>query len=118
MKTITEPMKLEKMKILELTADHLTVEWYQDKHRSTYSIVGLRKGCPCATCRTEKDKMAANPLAVLSAPPSQQYTIDDLAPVGRYAVNFLFSDGHSSGLYAFDYLRGLCPCGACQQATK
>ena len=27
--------------------------------------------------------------------------------VGAYAVQFSFSDGHNTGIYAFDYLRGL-----------
>lgn len=27
--------------------------------------------------------------------------------VGNYALRFQFSDGHGSGLYSFDYLRGL-----------
>lgn len=27
--------------------------------------------------------------------------------VGNYAVSLVFSDGHSSGIYSWDYLRGL-----------
>jgi len=30
--------------------------------------------------------------------------IDDLQPVGNYAVRPVFSDGHDSGLYSWDYL--------------
>ncbi len=30
--------------------------------------------------------------------------IDDLAPVGHYAVQPRFSDGHDSGIYSWDYL--------------
>jgi DUF971 family protein len=33
--------------------------------------------------------------------------IDDLQPVGRYAVRIVFSDGHDSGLYSWDELRRL-----------
>jgi DUF971 family protein len=33
--------------------------------------------------------------------------IVDLEPVGNYAVKPVFSDGHSSGLYSWDYLLGL-----------
>jgi DUF971 family protein len=28
-------------------------------------------------------------------------------PVGGYAIQFEFSDGHRTGLYAFDYLKSL-----------
>jgi DUF971 family protein len=35
-------------------------------------------------------------------------TIGDIEIVGRYALNFRWSDGHSTGIYSFRYLRGLC----------
>ena len=34
--------------------------------------------------------------------------------VGNYAVQFSFSDGHSTGIYAYEYLRTLCPCEQCK----
>jgi len=37
--------------------------------------------------------------------------------VGRYALQIYWSDGHSSGIYTFDYLRGLCPCTECEAAS-
>jgi DUF971 family protein len=33
--------------------------------------------------------------------------------VGRYALQIHWSDGHSSGIYTFTYLRTLCPCTEC-----
>lgn len=33
--------------------------------------------------------------------------ITDVQPVGSYAVKLVFSDGHDSGLYSWDYLHGL-----------
>ena len=33
--------------------------------------------------------------------------------VGRYALQIFWNDGHSAGIYAFDYLRSLCPCPEC-----
>ena len=38
--------------------------------------------------------------------------------VGRYALQFLWSDGHDTGLYSFDLLRGLCRCDACSQEPQ
>ncbi len=35
-------------------------------------------------------------------------TITDLKPVGNYAVQPFFSDGHDTGLYSWDYLYELC----------
>ena len=34
--------------------------------------------------------------------------IVDLAPVGHYAIQPTFSDGHDSGIYSWDVLHGLC----------
>jgi DUF971 family protein len=38
---------------------------------------------------------------------SDELTIRDLSLVGRYALNFKWSDGHDSGIYSFRYLREL-----------
>lgn len=34
--------------------------------------------------------------------------IDAVKPVGRYAVQLVFDDGHDTGLYSWDYLYELC----------
>jgi DUF971 family protein len=34
-------------------------------------------------------------------------TIQSVEPVGNYAVKLVFSDGHATGLYAWDYLYSL-----------
>lgn len=33
--------------------------------------------------------------------------VDEAEPVGRYAVRLKFSDGHSSGIFSWDYLHEL-----------
>ena len=34
-------------------------------------------------------------------------TIEGIEPVGNYALKFIFSDGHDSGFYSFNYLHEL-----------
>jgi DUF971 family protein len=34
-----------------------------------------------------------------------------LEPVGNYAIQPFWKDGHSYGIYNWEYLRQLCPCG-------
>ncbi len=34
--------------------------------------------------------------------------IVDIKPVGHYALQFVFDDGHDTGLYSWDYLHQLC----------
>jgi DUF971 family protein len=39
---------------------------------------------------------------------SENIEIRDLSLVGRYALNFRWSDGHETGIYSFRYLREFC----------
>jgi DUF971 family protein len=34
-------------------------------------------------------------------------------PVGKYAINFRWNDGHSSGIYSWEFLRRECACPEC-----
>jgi DUF971 family protein len=36
-----------------------------------------------------------------------------ITAVGGYAIQFDWSDGHNTGVYSYDYLRGICPCPHC-----
>jgi len=40
-------------------------------------------------------------------------TAVDSMPVGNYAVQFLWSDAHYTGLYTYQFLRNSCPCEVC-----
>ena len=33
--------------------------------------------------------------------------------VGRYAIAFAWSDGHSTGIYPYEYILEMCECDAC-----
>ncbi len=92
----------------------LCVRW-RDGHESLYSFDELRKACPCADCRTT-EKPQGGELRVLTSPVvrSGEIRIVQISPVGRYALSFTWSDGHSTGIYSFDFLRRLCPCGVCR----
>ena len=38
---------------------------------------------------------------------------EDYLPIGRYALQFLWSDAHYTGIYPFQILRKMCQCGEC-----
>ena len=40
-------------------------------------------------------------------------TVTGYLPVGGYAIQFHFSDGHRTGLYSFDYLRKIGEANRC-----
>ena len=43
----------------------------------------------------------------VTVPGKRNVTITQIEPVGNYAVRLVFSDGHSTGLYSWDYLARL-----------
>jgi DUF971 family protein len=93
---------------LELTPDNrLLITWSDDQQRR-YTIRGLREACPCATCR-EKRSQPKDPLALptLKQVQTQPLTIAGMQPMGNYAYSIAFSDGHDTGIFAFDLLRQL-----------
>jgi DUF971 family protein len=75
-----------------------------DDHLCRYQASDLRRVCPCAQCVNEwTGERQLQPETI-----SDELTIADLSLVGRYALNFRWSDGHETGIYSFRYLRELC----------
>ena len=84
-------------------ADCLVIKW-SDGVEHELMWAELRKNCPCAGCREER----ANPqplLPVIKIEDAQAPTPKLMEPVGRYAYQITWSDGHSSGIYTFEFLR-------------
>ena len=81
------------------------IEW-NDQTVTEWTIGELRNACPCATCREKKQapKPDLGTLPVLSAAEAKPLGIESMRPVGSYAYNISFSDGHSSGIYPFPML--------------
>lgn len=91
--------------------NYLTIEW-ADGHKSALELSYLRRKCPCVMCKSEDLR---TPDGGVELPGFQAKPMDILAsaPVGNYAVNFRFNDGHDTGIYSFEHLRKICPCPAC-----
>jgi DUF971 family protein len=88
--------------------ERITIRW-GDGHESVYPARTLRGRCPCAQCVSE----TTGERMVFEEHIPEGVTIDAANLVGNYAIHFQFSDGHATGIYAFDYLRRICPCDAC-----
>ncbi|MAH21447.1 MAG: hypothetical protein CMO12_01380 [Thaumarchaeota archaeon] len=94
---------------------HLTIAW-SDGHRSYHTFNELRKNCPCALCENVRNRQSG--LIVLQGPVVTKVTPNLIKPVGRYAITFEWSDSHDSGIYTYEYLRGLCECEDCKLPSK
>lgn len=100
----TTPLEVRRVEDREV---HIT---WADGHKSVFQNTYLRENCACATCVNEfTGQRMLNPRLV----PSDIRALE-ISLVGRYAVQFRWSDGHSTGIYPFERLRALCPCEACQ----
>lgn len=106
MPTATEPVAIR----AERAEGTLYVTW-ADGHESEYSLEYLRWRCACAPCRGEMGRPGL--LDTLERLRPEQYQLRDIRPVGRYAIQPVWADGHDTGIYAFDYLRFICPCPHC-----
>jgi DUF971 family protein len=90
---------------VRMTDQRLVIDW-RDGLRSEYSLYSLRRACPCATCRTEREEQAGNPLRILKADPAGVRVVH-AELVGSYAIKFRWSDGHDTGIFDFRMLRAL-----------
>ena len=69
-----------------------------------YAAPTLRRLCPCAQCVNEwTGARMLQPREI-----SDELQIADIQIVGRYALNFKWSDGHETGIYSFRLLREMC----------
>jgi DUF971 family protein len=88
----------------------LAIRW-QDGTESFFALEKLRRACPCAGCSGEMDILGnvyKNPDKPLAA---TAFELRRFVPVGGYAVQLFWADGHNSGIFAFDYLRRLAVAG-------
>ena len=95
----------------------LQLEW-EDGHSGSVSLNALRDACPCATCQGETVLLhRRDPVAPAVDTPGR-YGLTGAQTVGNYAIQFFWGDGHSEGIYAWDYLRSLCECDQCRAARR
>lgn len=114
----------------------IDIAW-ADGHSSHYDFAYLREECPCAMCNDERMKKAAGqqkdmqlkkenaPLG--TAPPLSSPLLPLFKPklkanaahaVGNYALQIDFNDGHTAGIFSFDFLRTICPCEECAREFR
>ena len=99
------------MKTEEVVLDEtgIYMKW-NDGHRSHYPYRYLRGQCCCAGCVEEMTGRRR----VGEQDVREDVYAADWMQIGRYAIQFLWSDTHYTGIYPFDVLRSLCQCEECQ----
>lgn len=82
-----------------LARDTLTLHW--DDGIGTIAAATLRQHCRCAPCQSARLR------GTLAAPTGDALVLADALPVGHYALQLRFADGHERGIYPWQTLREL-----------
>jgi DUF971 family protein len=77
----------------------LALHWPDGKVAS-FTHAQLRAACPCSECRARRRAGEA-------VEASEEVRLAAIEPVGVYALNLAFSDGHRRGIYPFQMLAEL-----------
>lgn len=93
---------VEPLQILEESDSEISIKWSDDTE-TNYTAAQLRRSCPCAGC---KDEWTGEKI-LKDSDVADDISFKHISIVGRYALNFHFSDGHDTGIFSFSFLREL-----------
>ncbi len=93
-----------------MTAKHRPTEIHLHQKTRVLELVyedGTRHRLPCEFLRVyspSAEVTGHGPGQEVLQLGKEDVTIDEIEPVGNYAVKLVFSDGHDTGIYDWDYL--------------
>ncbi|MFL6590529.1 MAG: DUF971 domain-containing protein [Chthoniobacterales bacterium] len=93
------------LKNVQLIGNEIAIVW-DDGVESYLERERFRRACPCALCGGEPDVLGNVSRPNVSYTPAS-FELVGWQIVGGYALQPQWADGHSTGLYSFQYLRRL-----------
>ena len=97
-------MRLEPTNIQQI-GHELAIHW-NDGIETYLDLQLLRRACPCAACGGEPDVLG-NIMRPNVSYSENSFELAGFEIVGGYALQPRWADGHSTGIYSFQYLRRL-----------
>jgi DUF971 family protein len=91
----------------QVIGDLFVVVW-DDEHESYYPLEGLRRACPCAVCSGEPDLFGRMYGGAPQHYRPDSFVLQSVEPIGNYALQLNWADGHTYGIWTFERLRALC----------
>lgn len=98
--------------IKRLDESKVVIAW-DTGHQSPYPLKFLRELCPCASCKGESVLLHHYAAAQQGRDELISYDLIGINPVGSYAIQLQWGDGHNTGIYTWDLLAANCPCEEC-----
>lgn len=83
-------------------SESLRLEW-ADGQVTTFTLETLRANCPCAQCRSERDRGQV-PWPRRTLVPEELRAVG-AELVGNWGLQITWHDGHGTGIYAWGVLR-------------
>ena len=71
---------------------------YDDDVTAVFALVPLRRSCPCAGCRGQREQS-------LDVYAGDGITATSAELHGNWGISIKWSDGHDTGIYAWEHLR-------------
>jgi len=89
---------------LQIIGNELAIKW-ENGEESFFPLDQLRRRCPCAVCQGETDILGKTHKPPPTPESAASFQLVRINPVGGYAIQLFWRDGHSTGIYSFEYLR-------------
>lgn len=97
------PVPTPKPTNIQCIGDLVAIRW-DDDSEDYFPMERLRALSPSAEQQGERD-LLGNQYGGSAQTEFPGVTVTGWQPVGGYAIQLQFSDGHQTGLYTFDYLK-------------
>ena len=98
---------------VDVDREHGVTVTFDDGHVSRFALEELRARCPCAECRGLRER--DQPVWPRPGAP-EPLRIESAKLTGAWGLSFVWNDGHSTGIYSWERLRGWCSCPECSAA--
>lgn len=89
---------------IQVIGEELAIKW-EGGGEDFIPLARLRQACPCASCHGETDILGNIYKEPDSKLTPESIRLARVQSVGGYAIQPVWGDGHSTGIYSFDYLK-------------
>lgn len=90
---------------IAIAGAELGIAW-NDGTEAFFPLEFLRRSCPCASCGGEPDVLGRGSRPEVSYT-ENSFQLKGYERIGGYAIQPTWGDGHSTGIYSWNYLHQL-----------